>query len=65
MNLALGDYASALSDYDTVAALCREQRPAPPEKYSVPAHFALRNLEQLDHILTKNRGKQASAGVFD
>jgi hypothetical protein len=32
-----------------------------PEQYSVPAHFALRNLEQLDHILTENRDKQASA----
>jgi methylase of polypeptide subunit release factors len=32
--------------------------------YSVPAHFALRNLEQLDHILTENRDKQASAGAL-
>src|SRR6202167_5585854 len=64
VNLALGDYASALSDYDTLAALCREQRPAPPEQYSIPAHFALRNLEQLDHILTENRDKQASANAI-
>src|SRR5271155_510616 len=64
VNLALGDYASALSDYDTLAALCREQRPAPPELYSIPAHFALRNLEQLDHILTENRDKQSSAGAL-
>ncbi|MDT5169408.1 MAG: hypothetical protein QOD02_2739, partial [Mycobacterium sp.] len=64
VNLALGDYASALSDYDTLAALCREQRPAPPELYSIPAHFALRNLEQLDHILTENRDKQASANAI-
>ena len=64
VNLALGDYASALSDYDTLAALCREQRPAPPEQYSIPAHFALRNLEQLDHILTENRDKQASANAM-
>jgi tetratricopeptide (TPR) repeat protein len=64
VNLALGDYASALSDYDTLAALCREQRPAPPELYSIPAHFALRNLEQLDHILTENRNKQSSAGAL-
>jgi tetratricopeptide (TPR) repeat protein len=63
VNLALGDYASALSDYDTLAALCREQRPAPPEQYSIPAHFALRNLEQLDHIVTENRDKQAAAGA--
>ncbi|MGO9102377.1 MAG: hypothetical protein ACLP9Y_24175 [Mycobacterium sp.] len=53
-----------MADYDAVAALCREQRPAPPEMYSVPAHFALRNLEQLDHILTENRDKQASAGAL-
>jgi hypothetical protein len=64
VNLALGDYASALSDYDTLVALCREQRPAPPEQYSIPAHFALRNLEQLDHILTENRDKQASANAM-
>jgi hypothetical protein len=63
INLALGDYASALSDYDTLAALCREQRPTPPEQYSIPAHFALRNLEQLDHIVTENRDKRASAGA--
>jgi tetratricopeptide (TPR) repeat protein len=62
INLALGDYASALSDYDAIAALCREQRPIPPAQYSIPAHFALRNLEQLDHIVTANRDKQASAG---
>jgi len=63
VNLALGDYDSALSDYNTLAALCREQRPAPPDQYSIPAHFALRNLEQLDHILTGNRDKRASAGA--
>jgi len=64
VNLALGDYAAALWDYDALAALCREQRPIPPEKYSVPAHFALRNVEQLAHILTENRDKQASAGAL-
>jgi tetratricopeptide (TPR) repeat protein len=63
INLARGDYASALSDYDTLAALCREQRPIPPAQYSIPAHFALRNLEQLDHIVTANRDKRASAGA--
>jgi hypothetical protein len=62
INLALGDYASALSDYDAIAALCREQRPTPPAQYAIPAHFALRNLEQLDHIVTANRDKQVSAG---
>src|SRR5271168_2871523 len=63
INLALGDYAAALADYDTIAALCREQRPIPPAQYSIPAHFALRNLEQLDHIVTENRDKQESAGA--
>src|SRR5271156_58481 len=64
INLALGDYASVLADYDTLAALCREQRPIPPAQYSIPAHFALRNLEQLDHIVTENRDKQESAGAM-
>ncbi len=64
INLAVGDYASALSDYDNLAALCREQRPTPPEQFSIPAHFALRNLEQLDHIVAENRDKQASAGAL-
>ena len=41
-----------------------EQRPVPPDQYSIPAHFALRNLEQLDHILTENRDKQAPAGAM-
>jgi tetratricopeptide (TPR) repeat protein len=65
VHLALGDYASALSDYDALASLCREQRPIPPENYSVPAHFALRNLEQVDHIVaTANRDRKAPAGDF-
>jgi hypothetical protein len=64
INLARGDYASALSDYDTLAALCREQRPTPPAQYSIPVHFALRNLEQLDHIVTANRDKRASTGAL-
>jgi tetratricopeptide (TPR) repeat protein len=51
VNLALGQLDSALSDYVTLAALCREQQPAPPEQFSIPAHFALHNIEQLDHIL--------------
>jgi hypothetical protein len=63
INLARGDYAAALSDYDILAALYREQRPTPPAQYSIPAHFALRNLEQLDYIVTANRDKRASAGA--
>ena len=42
----------------------REQRAEPPDQYAIPAHFALHNLEQLDHILTSNRDKQASAGAL-
>jgi len=65
VNVALGDYASALSDFRAIAALSREQHPIPPDKYSIPAHFALRNIEQLDHILTiGNCDEQAFAGVF-
>lgn len=65
VNLASGHYASALSDYGALAALCREQRPLPPDKYSIPAHFAMHNIEQLDHILTTGHyDEQAFAGVF-
>lgn len=66
VNLARGHYASALSDFDILAALCREQRPIPIDnRYSIPAHFALHNVEQLDHILTTgNYDEQAFAGVF-
>jgi tetratricopeptide (TPR) repeat protein len=52
VNAALGRYPSALSDFVTVAHLRRKQDPAPPDTYSIPAHFALHNIEQLDHILT-------------
>lgn len=65
VNLALGHYDSALSDYIALADLCREQRPIPPDQYSIPVHFALHNIEQLDHIVAvANRDKQASAGVL-
>ena len=65
VNVALADYASALSDFRAVATLSREQRPTPPDKYSIPAHFALQNAEQLDHILASgNCDPQALAGVF-
>lgn len=64
VHLALGHYDSALSDFGAFAALCHEQRPTPPDNYSIPAHFALHNIEQLDHILTTgNYDEQAFAGV--
>jgi tetratricopeptide (TPR) repeat protein len=59
VHVALEDYAAALSDYDAVAALSREQRQLPPVQFSIPAHFALHNIEQVDHILASNRGEQA------
>jgi tetratricopeptide (TPR) repeat protein len=64
VDLAVGDYASALSDFDALAALCHEQRPIPPEKFSVPAHFALHNVEQVEYILAAgNYDEQAFAGI--
>jgi Tetratricopeptide repeat len=62
VHVALNDYASALKDYEAVAALTREQRGEPPDQFAIPAHFALHNLEQLDHILSSNRDQQASSG---
>ena len=53
-NLALGQLDSALSEYVALAALCREQQQAPPAQFSIPAHFALHNIEQLEHILAAN-----------
>jgi hypothetical protein len=50
VNVALGDYASALSDYAALGALCCEQRLIPHGDYSIPAHFALHNVEQLEYI---------------
>ena len=65
VNLALGDYFSALSDYGAVAALCREHNPTPPDKYSIPAHIALHNIEQVEHILAVgNYDEQAFSGIF-
>jgi tetratricopeptide (TPR) repeat protein len=64
VHVALEDYVSALSDFDALAGLVRDQRPTPPDQYSIPAHFALHNVEQLDHILTSNRDGQTSASVF-
>ena len=64
VNLALGQYDSALSDYIALADLCREQRQPPPDSYPIPAHFALHNIEQLDHILTvAHRDQQAPAAA--
>jgi tetratricopeptide (TPR) repeat protein len=63
VHVAQRNYASALSELEAVAALGRDERlAARPAQYSVPAHFALHNVEQLDHILAGNRDRQASAG---
>src|ERR1700737_2105671 len=40
VNVGLRDYGSALSDFGAIAALSREQHPMPPDKFSIPAHFA-------------------------
>ncbi|HXS87636.1 MAG TPA: CDC27 family protein [Mycobacterium sp.] len=65
VHVALRNYASALTELEAVAALNRDERlAAQPAQYSVPAHFALHNVEQLDHILAGNGGRQASAGGF-
>ena len=64
VNVALEDYASALSDYGALGALCRQHREVPPDKFSIPAHYALRNIEQIDHILNSgNHDKQAFADI--
>ena len=63
VNVALGDYVSALSDFEILAVLGHEQRPMPPDQHSIPAHFALHNVEQLEHILSGNRAEQVSADV--
>lgn len=58
-------YALALSELQAVATLGREERlVARPAQYSVPAHFALHNVEQLEHILGSNNGQQAAATGF-
>ena len=63
VHVALRNYASALSELEAVAALGRDERlAAQPAQYSVPAHFALHNVEQLDHILAGNGGQQKSVG---
>jgi tetratricopeptide (TPR) repeat protein len=64
-NLALGDFAAALTDFEAVAGLISEQRQAPPGEFSIPAHFALHNIEQLDHILAEHRDERAAARLLD
>lgn len=64
-HVALGDYASALSELEAVAAISRDERQAAqPAQFSVPAHFALHNVEQLEHILASDGGRPKSAGGF-
>jgi tetratricopeptide (TPR) repeat protein len=62
VNLALGQYDSALTDYIALAALCREQSPKPPDQFSIPAHYALHNIEQLEHILTAAKREKPTSG---
>jgi tetratricopeptide (TPR) repeat protein len=50
VNVALGHYRRALPDFVAAAELRRQEHP--PEEYSIPAHFALHNIEQLDHLRT-------------
>ena len=63
VNVALGDYASALSDFEALAVLGSEQRPIVSDQCSIPAHFALHNIEQLEHILCDDRAEHVSADV--
>ena len=65
VHVALENYASALSDFEAVAALSNEQREAPPDQFSIPAHFALHNVEQLDHILASNRTEHAPSDALN
>jgi len=64
-NVASGDFAAALTDFEAVARLIREQRQTPPGEFSIPAHFALHNIEQLDHILAQHRDERASDRLLD
>ncbi len=65
--VAQENFALALAELDAVAAIGRDERlAAQPARYSVPAHFALHNVEQLDHILAGNKTEQSSAtGLLD
>jgi tetratricopeptide (TPR) repeat protein len=62
VNLALAHYDSALTEYIVLAALCREQSPKPPDQLSIPAHYALHNIEQLEHILTVAKREKPTSG---
>jgi Tetratricopeptide repeat len=62
-HVALGDYTSALSQFEALATLSREQRSMPPDQQAIPAHFALHNVEQLEHILGSDRDEPASVDV--
>lgn len=64
-HVAVGDFDAALADFEAIAGLIREQRQAPPGQFSIPAHFALHNIEQLDHILAQYRDERASARLLD
>jgi hypothetical protein len=64
VHLAMGHYESAMSDYGALATLCREQSPPPPERYSIPAHFALHNVEQLEYVVANGScDEQALTGI--
>jgi tetratricopeptide (TPR) repeat protein len=54
VNVASRHYRRALSDFVAAAELRRQEHP--PEEYSIPAHFALHNIEQLDHLRTIGSG---------
>ena len=61
VNVALRDYDSALSHFEALGILGRDQHPMPPDEYSIPAHFALHNAEQLDHILAGKGDEEVPA----
>jgi hypothetical protein len=62
VHVAQENFGLALAELDAVAALGRDERQAgQPDQYSVPAHFALHNVEQLDHIIAGSKTEQQSA----
>ncbi len=61
--VAQQDFVSALAEFEPVATLARDERLAAGlTPYSAPAHFALHNVEQLEHILGRNGEGQGAAG---